>query len=377
MKIGILTFHFAHNNGAMLQTYGLSTFLRSLGYDAEIIDYRLRYIYRWKEHYSFYSYYMSQREDGFSVFKSLLRTFRYYKRAKYDYEDSWDSFESFMKNHLHKSKRVYSNHLRKLNYDLLICGSDQIWNTELTGGFDSAYFLEFTEGCRKIAYAASSGSSSLDVKHIERISDALKKFSYISCRESGLAATVATITGKETSVVCDPLFLLNRAQWEVLASESSLMIEEPYLLVYSFWEDEFFYERLAECAADLNLQIVKIGKPHKDYMPPVGFPPIRYIDAGPIEFLNLILNANHVFTNMFHGTATSIMFNRPISVLLPPVRQERLKELLDRTGLWSVAISEESERNYSGQVISYQKINEIIGQFRSYSIDFLKKAIEA
>lgn len=377
MKIGILTFHFAHNNGAMLQAYGLSTLLQSLGYDAEIVDYRLRYIYRWKEHYSLYSYYMNQREDGFSVFKSLLRTFRYYKSAKYDHEDSWDSFESFMNNYLHKSKRVYSEHLRKLNYDLLICGSDQIWNTELTGGFEPAYFLNFNDSCRKIAYAASSGSSSLDVMHIKRISDALKKFNHISCRESGLASTVTKITGKQTSVVCDPLFLLKREQWEELASESSLIIEGPYLLVYSFWEDEFFYKRLAECAEDLNIPIVKIGKPHKDYMPPYGFPPIRYIDAGPIEFLSLILNANHIFTNMFHGTATSIMFNKPLSILLPPVRQERLKELLDRTELWNVAISEESERNYNGQVMSYQKINEIIDCFRSYSIDFLKKAIDS
>lgn len=41
MKIGILTFHFAHNYGAMLQAYALSTKLRNMGYDAEIIDYRL------------------------------------------------------------------------------------------------------------------------------------------------------------------------------------------------------------------------------------------------------------------------------------------------------------------------------------------------
>ncbi len=45
MKIGILTFHFAHNYGAMLQAYALSTKLNTMGYDAEIIDYRLKYIY--------------------------------------------------------------------------------------------------------------------------------------------------------------------------------------------------------------------------------------------------------------------------------------------------------------------------------------------
>ena len=37
MKIGILTFHYAHNYGAMLQAYALSTWLNNNGYDAVII----------------------------------------------------------------------------------------------------------------------------------------------------------------------------------------------------------------------------------------------------------------------------------------------------------------------------------------------------
>ena len=42
MKIGILTFHHTANYGAVLQSFALSTFIRSLGHDVEIIDYRPR-----------------------------------------------------------------------------------------------------------------------------------------------------------------------------------------------------------------------------------------------------------------------------------------------------------------------------------------------
>ena len=38
MKIGIITFHYAHNYGAVLQAYALSTRLCLEGYDAKIID---------------------------------------------------------------------------------------------------------------------------------------------------------------------------------------------------------------------------------------------------------------------------------------------------------------------------------------------------
>ena len=39
MKIGILTFHYAHNYGAMLQAYALSTWLNNNGYDAVTVSY--------------------------------------------------------------------------------------------------------------------------------------------------------------------------------------------------------------------------------------------------------------------------------------------------------------------------------------------------
>jgi hypothetical protein len=39
MKIGILTYHRAHNYGAMLQAYALRSFLREQGHQVEFVDY--------------------------------------------------------------------------------------------------------------------------------------------------------------------------------------------------------------------------------------------------------------------------------------------------------------------------------------------------
>ena len=50
MKIGILTFHRAHNYGAVLQCYALQEILQRLGYDVYVIDYRqptLEYAYKY------------------------------------------------------------------------------------------------------------------------------------------------------------------------------------------------------------------------------------------------------------------------------------------------------------------------------------------
>ena len=43
MKIGILTFHCAHNYGAVLQTYALKTHLEHEGFCVEIMNYTPSY----------------------------------------------------------------------------------------------------------------------------------------------------------------------------------------------------------------------------------------------------------------------------------------------------------------------------------------------
>ena len=40
MKVGILTFHRAHNYGAVLQCYALQEILKRKGHTVQIIDYR-------------------------------------------------------------------------------------------------------------------------------------------------------------------------------------------------------------------------------------------------------------------------------------------------------------------------------------------------
>lgn len=44
MKTGILTFHCAHNYGAVLQAYALQEQLKAFGHEVEMIDYRPSYL---------------------------------------------------------------------------------------------------------------------------------------------------------------------------------------------------------------------------------------------------------------------------------------------------------------------------------------------
>ena len=56
MKVGILTFHRAHNFGAMLQCYALQEYLTKKGLNVEVIDYRQPYIETLYSKYSLFLY---------------------------------------------------------------------------------------------------------------------------------------------------------------------------------------------------------------------------------------------------------------------------------------------------------------------------------
>ena len=42
MNIGIITFHGSHNHGSMLQAYATQQLINNIGYDSEIINFRMK-----------------------------------------------------------------------------------------------------------------------------------------------------------------------------------------------------------------------------------------------------------------------------------------------------------------------------------------------
>ena len=145
--IGIITFHRADNFGAVLQNYALQQAIYKLGYKCETIDYISKNIE------DFYS--LDNLNNKISIKKKIENTIN--KKSK---KISHEKFESFRKNFLYISSKQYtSDTIKEANYQLYICGSDQIWNREIIGPEDVVtYTLNFTN-MKKAAYSASCGSN--------------------------------------------------------------------------------------------------------------------------------------------------------------------------------------------------------------------------
>lgn len=369
MKVGILTFHFAHNYGAMLQAYALSRYINTIGHECEIVDYRLRYIYQWIEKYNLISYYHAQREDGFGFIRSILRTIRYFPRLNQPKDKRWELFDTFMKSYLPTGHRIYEKKKIGVKYDALVAGSDQIWNADLTGGLQDVYFLNFDFGGKRIAYAASSGQDSV-VGNQVYVSNALQKFDYLSCRELGLSSYCNKILKRDVPTVCDPIFLIGRDEWKTLCSKP--VVNDKYILVYGFNEDSLFGDVIKETSTLLNLSMIRIGN---KALPKLNVRTYN-IQAGPEDFLTLFNNASYIITNTFHGVSTAMVFNKQFIAVLPDSRYNRIVNVLQRARLNDRIVNTVDEvKSIIDSKIDYEKVESYMRGFIEASKKYIQEAL--
>lgn len=371
MKIGILTFHYAHNYGAMLQAYALSHFLNLHGFDAEIIDYRLHYIYRNYERYHIWGYYKWLHETN-TAFISILKTLKSYRRHR-NKNLQWNRFEDFLNLKLKKSDRVYNVQEFKC-YDYIICGSDQIWNSQLTGGSNNPYWGNGIDTqIPMISYAASSGGSNIDIP-IEQLKDKLKRFSAISVREKTLCDW---LNGLEIKSICsiDPVFLLSSKEWQKLGGCGQDNAADCYLLIYAFQEDLTIYKIADKIARQLNLKIVRLCYKKRTDLVGVCDSCFQDDSCGPQEFIKYFMNASFICTTSFHGVAFSILFNKQFYSISPKKYSERVSAVLNKFELGRRAINRIEDVNLKEQ-IDYTDINKLISDEVQLSFDYLKSCLQ-
>ena len=109
---------------------------------------------------------------------------------------------------------------------MIITGSDQVWNLDLTG-HDKAFFLNFTDYTKRASYAASVGKKELYKDTAVDCRDELKRFEFLSVREDSTAVELCEKLGKIPEVVVDPVFLLKVEQWNRIVKESKSA--KPYI----------------------------------------------------------------------------------------------------------------------------------------------------
>lgn len=309
-RIGILTFWFAHNYGAMLQAYALTEYLRSLGENVEIIPYYPQ---------SFQSQYdISPFKADIGIKERIFRTLKYTRRIK-----QYKKFKDFASQFLKVSDCALTQiEIDKLcnEYDMVIFGSDQIWNMDITSD-NLIYFGKCIAG-RKISYAASFGSGFQKAIECQEAMSLLKQFEKISLREGSIKEELENAIGIGCENVLDPIFLLKKDKWKAISKP--IRLPKPYILVYLLEPDEQLLNYAKDYANSNGLDLYEIHPLRNKYCNGT-----KLLDnIGPHEFLWLISEAACVCTNSYHALAFSVIF-RGKSLHLPNSKSpERSVELL-------------------------------------------------
>ena len=320
MIIKIITLHSPYNYGAALQAYALKTYLQNEGYDAELIDYRPRYISE-KQAYT----YAGSLSNSKNVLKKALYLIAKFP-SRYKVKKS---FGNFLKNELCSSRMIYRSYEElKANppvADVFICGSDQIWNTQTENGWDDSFFLSFVNHGKRCSYAASMAiSRELKKEEQERFQRMLKPFDRISVREKDAVNILQPLTHLDIHFVLDPVFLLTKEQWIQLADKREMDVsEEDYILVYPMGNGENVYKIAQQLSKDTGLPVYSISQTIR-----CTFTDKQFNGNTPYQFLHLFQNAKYVVTNSFHGTAFSIIFRKNFWTCSVANTSSRLTSLL-------------------------------------------------
>ncbi|MBR5564887.1 MAG: polysaccharide pyruvyl transferase family protein [Roseburia sp.] len=367
-KIGILTFHNAHNYGAVLQAYALKTKLNRMGHEASVLNYQNKYIarnYRKVLHIDFW-----KRDILPSRWGKVVREVRDVFYGLKEWQKQWNVFEEFIADKLldGDTRQLSLEEVVAKDCDVYVLGSDQIWARELTHGMDPAYFGQFAPKKKKISYAASVPNGSVPENEKPFFKQYLQSLSHISVREEKLAQSLRDLTGREINTVIDPTLLLEREDYEPLLYEKPLK-QGDYVFAYFVVENETVSRCAKKVAELLGCELIEL---HYKKTPTICGKNMIF-DAGPSEFLTYIRDAKMVVTNSFHGTVFSILFQKKFYSVYK--ENGRIDNLLSFLGLEERHITEERQIQLEKE-IDYGQSDKGLQEYRQQSVDFLMKGIE-
>lgn len=361
-KIGILTFHNAYNFGANLQAYALKNYLIDKGYEVEIIDYHNS---RLKKKYGkeLSPWFATRKRDWIMPWrwKNIVASWKWYRKAKEDWKCQAEKFILFQKKYLnYTEKGIPVNEISRKNFDVILFGSDQIWDTGITGKKEQCYWGNFKCSAKKVAYAASLYGKKITKTEEENIKKYLKNFDFISVREKHLADRINKITGKKVEIVCDPTLLLPTKKYFELFEKKSKNVQK-YTLVYAVSEDDEII-KIAQQYGNL----VRVLHYYSFQVKPENVDDIAY--AGPSQFLELLYGAEAVVTNSYHGTVFSILFQKPFVAVYN--ENARIDNLLKIVGL-------ENAHYRNGNRLAKSELNNIekLNEYTEISKKFLERCV--
>jgi len=378
IKVGILTYHFSDNYGALMQAYALRKWLLDRGVSANFINYHPTYV---EEGGRF------DRPWNLTLWRKNA-TILYMKLAKLQRRILGNNsmlagFETFRRDYLGIQGAALRSveELRSVaaKHNILVCGSDQIWNPSIHYGLDPVYFLDIpgTKAVHKIAYAPSFGRSEIEPKYYAELNKLISGLDAVSVREaSGIEILEsAGIAQGLARVMPDPTILLGHFD-ELIGKVSD---DDGSVFAYALRTDQVIRSAAMQAAHIVGGQLYAPRNTHQRWRD-IG----EGVVPGPVEWLVMLARSRLVVSNSFHGVALSVVLNKPfIAVSLPGKRaalNARVQNLLKVAGLQDrviTTVDPERIRQLIEAPIDWEATNARVAAVRAEAETYLDAEIAA
>lgn len=384
-KIAILTmFHNSTNYGGNLQAYALCKALNQMGFAAEqlrIDCYENCYCLPELSPVKFFLA-KTLKQPLKALACKLIPSYR--NKSCHGNKALLDAFHHFNYDLTPHSGTVYTTStVSKATsiYDAFITGSDQVWNPLW---YFPPFFLDFVpSGTPKLAYAASIAQAQLPewVKGLYR--KHLKDFTAISVREDAAVSLLEGIAPGRVQCVLDPTLLLDRQDWDQVVAPPQ--VDGDYVFCYFLGDEPGMRHIASQHAQKHRLTLVTIpnaaGLQHKNDR---DFGDIALSSPSPEAFISLIKHARYVFTDSFHASVFSLIYQRQFCVFSRAGHENMGSRLYSLTDLFHVPerfcdTAEKATLSYVEALppIDYSSSNPTLAAACRDSLDFLKTNLQS
>lgn len=315
-KALLVTYHNSYSYGACLQAFATLRLVEVRGYEASFVNYHNLHeeSILGSSAWSVFRRQVKWKGAGGLSLRSMRRVLGTARRnmlgyKKYLHKGFDDFHASLPKTPKEPCGAVFLDNVKT---DLLLLGSDQMWNASISGGIDPVFLLDFGKAERRISLATSMGNhrivgeadSALFIR-------CLAEFDAISVREEFAREQLAQLD-IESSVCLDPTLLIDGKQWRSMERRPKNIADgERFLLLFSLTDKS--PERVKACteyASRIGVPVYRIANNR------ITNPGITKTLRGvtPEEFVWLIDHADFVCTDSFHGTAFALNMKTPFVV---------------------------------------------------------------
>lgn len=353
-RVGLITWHYYSNFGSALQAYALQETISNMGYKAVIINYRNPKFGR-----------LNKAKELAKIVVQRLSCNNFFTHYRF-FQDKYFKQTRLIQD-VEKMPRLSKK------FDAFVCGSDQIWAPNV---FNPVYMLDFVSGDKKkISYAASIGLNELPQKYIEKYTCLLADFDAVSVREDAGGELLSDKCGITAQTVLDPTFLVAVDRWIELENAVTVT-NKKYVFCYFLNAEHHYSDLVKEYAEKNEYEIIGVSANKND----VAW--MKFVNAGPCEFLWLIHNAEAVFTDSYHGTIFSLLYHKKFVLFErfesndPICQNSRIYQLDKYFELNKIILKVPKNEKIEIEELDYCKFENKLKALREKSLYFLRNALE-